>query len=274
MGVWNETEARRRYDEAIAARKRELQRQRDAASPVVGGAASLGSPPVARLGNMTLFDAGEEERRHRQLRLDEEKRRQEMENRRNTMAFPPPPGTPFGNSDSLIGLSTPVYSDTPKRIFPADDPEATMKVLSNVVSSRGFARQEFGKIYGALAPFYLDLAKARTHTDPILFRLFREPEHQAIMLAQLKIFSRADESQGWRDRLDRLESITSIFENAALREFEGYVLSTFPEPFVAFFSLQDCSPSKKIIFNHLYMWQTEILINSKVDMKLRILMAA
>ncbi|KAI5810183.1 exocyst complex component Sec10-domain-containing protein [Peziza echinospora] len=221
MGVWNETEARRRYDEAIAARKRELQRQREAASPVVGGAAGLGAPPVARLGNMTLFDAGEEERRHRQLRLDEEKRRQEMENRRNTMAFPPPPGTPFGNSDSLIGLSTPVYSDTPKRIFPADDPEATMKVLSNIVSSRGFARQEFGKIYGALAPFYLDLAKARTHTDPILFRLFREPEHQAIMLAQLKIFSRADESQGWRDRLDRLESITSIFENAALREFEG-----------------------------------------------------
>ena len=39
----------------------------------------------------------------------------------------------------------------------AVDPQAAVKVLANVRSIRGMARQEYGKVYGALAPFYYDL---------------------------------------------------------------------------------------------------------------------
>ena len=51
----------------------------------------------------------------------------------------------------------------------------------------------------------------------------RDPEQQAQMLAQLKIFAKSDFADGWYSRESRLESMIGIFENAVLREFEqGY----------------------------------------------------
>lgn len=106
---------------------------------------------------------------------------------------------------------------------PSKDPEALLKVLKTAQSVRGHARQEFGRVYGALAPFYYDLASARTHTDPIIFKVFRDPERQAQMLSNLVVFARCDWAQGWRQREDKLRSMVAIFEAAVLREFEqGY----------------------------------------------------
>ncbi|RPB24871.1 hypothetical protein L211DRAFT_837263 [Terfezia boudieri ATCC MYA-4762] len=216
MGIWNEEEARQRYEEAMAARKAERDQRR---ATSVAGPQGSGNDGMARPDSMTIFDAGEEERRQKAVQQDKERRRLEFEKRRNTMTLPSGITIQSAGSASLISMATPALAQSSPP--PIQGPGSILAVFDNIVSARGYARYEFGKIYGMLAPLYFNLAKARTHTDPILFRQFREPEEQAIMLAQLKIFARADSSQGWRDRLDRLESMTSIFENAALREFEG-----------------------------------------------------
>jgi recyclin-1 len=103
------------------------------------------------------------------------------------------------------------------------DPEALLNVFSMVRSIRGSARQEFGRIYAALAPFYYDLARSRSHMDPVIFRVYRDPEQQAQKLSHLQVFARSDWSQGWRQREEKLTTMVGIFENAVLREFEqGY----------------------------------------------------
>ncbi|KAK2073742.1 hypothetical protein P8C59_007994 [Phyllachora maydis] len=82
---------------------------------------------------------------------------------------------------------------------------------------------EYGKLYGALAPFYFDLVRAKTHTDPVVFRVFKDPERQAQMLTNLRVFARSDWSQGWQQREQKLDTMVAIFETAVLREFEqGY----------------------------------------------------
>ena len=239
MGVWNEQEARRRYDEAMAARRKEFQRRKDAETKAQGMVE--GGTQVARPESMTIFDAVQEEKTQRKAKEEEERRRVEVD-RRRTMGGPPMAaigGRPMVSLGELLedaggfaNMAAPIISTMAAPILPErlrqkpiqkQDVEAMLTVFASVVSARGYARQEYGRIHGALAPLYLNLASARTHTDPILFRKFREPEQQAIMLAQLRIFGRADSSYGWHDRLERLESMTSIFENAALREFEGYV---------------------------------------------------
>ncbi|SPQ21139.1 4ce2aee9-f633-4cda-a6bb-fda4632c6246 [Thermothielavioides terrestris] len=108
-------------------------------------------------------------------------------------------------------------------VDPSTDPEALLQVIKNARSVRGHARQEYGKIYGALAPFYFDLVRAKSHTDPLVFKVFRDPERQAQMLANLKTFAKSDWAQGCQKREEKLDSMTGIFESAVLREFEqGY----------------------------------------------------
>ncbi|KAK5654829.1 hypothetical protein OQA88_6865 [Cercophora sp. LCS_1] len=202
MGVWDEAEARRRFEEAIK-RKREL------ANRAAGGG---GKPPPAV--TTTLFDAAEEEKR-RQVLLQAQAQAQarqlgDLRDGFETMSVGGQQGTtrrPAGNA-----------ADDPSR-----DPEALLSVIKSTQSVRNHARQEYGRIYGALAPFYFDLAQAKTHTDPIVFKVFREPEKQAQMLANLVIFAKSDWAQGWRQREDKLNSMVGIFESAVLREFEqGY----------------------------------------------------
>ncbi|KAF4967603.1 hypothetical protein FZEAL_10518, partial [Fusarium zealandicum] len=106
---------------------------------------------------------------------------------------------------------------------PAEDPAAYLDVFKKTRSIRGGARQEYGKIYGALAPFYNDLVRAKSHADPIVFQAFRDPEKQAQMLANLQRFAKSDWAPGAPERDEKLSSMIGIFESAVLREFEqGY----------------------------------------------------
>ncbi|KAM3566566.1 hypothetical protein ARSEF4850_000421 [Beauveria asiatica] len=98
-----------------------------------------------------------------------------------------------------------------------------LDVFNNAKSIRGGARQEYGKIYGALAPFYFDIVKAKTHAEPIVFKAFRDPETQAQMLANLRKFAMSDWSSGCLAREAKLIYMMGIFEKAVVREFEqGY----------------------------------------------------
>ncbi|KAI2473730.1 exocyst complex component Sec10-like protein [Annulohypoxylon bovei var. microspora] len=191
MGCWNELEARRRFEEA-------MKRKRDAAArPNANGAPNLNA---GKQTNTTLFDAA----------LEEERRKAQEEK-----ALPPP-------ESRLDGFETlSLKPSQPKS--PYEDPTALLEVLKNIRSIRGHARQEYGKVYGALAPFYFDLARAKTHTEPIVFKVFRDPERQAQMLANLQVFGRSDWTQDFLQRESKLINMMTIFESAVLREFEqGY----------------------------------------------------
>lgn len=203
MGCWNDVEAKQRFEEAMR-RKVETQRaeeaQRPGAPPQESGAGlGIGGIEQPR-GSMTLFDA------------DEDIQRQSTEH------------TTRGRSSTLDkGFNdmtlTPTFTGAQAR-SPMIDPQAALKVISGVRSIRGRARQEYGKVFGALAPYYFDLARSRSHTDPVLFRTYRDPEQQAQMLAQLKTFAKSDYAQGWNQREEKIDTMTGIFENAVLREFE------------------------------------------------------
>lgn len=196
MGIWDEAAARQRFEEQMR-RKMEAQKAREAEETKrmgLGPANGLagGSMMRDRQGSLTLFDVGwEEQKQHRTV---EKKRAPSQELETKTLNGHIPRTT--------VDL---------------------LHVFDNYRSIRGSARLEYSKIYGALAPFYLDLARSRSHTDPRVFRSFRDPEHQAQMLSQLRVFARGDTTQGWQRREEKLESMIAVFENAVLREFEqGY----------------------------------------------------
>ncbi|CUS14548.1 unnamed protein product [Tuber aestivum] len=220
MGIWNEMEARRRFEDAMR-RRRAVQAARAAEEErkaLQNGPKTLNTGPAGRPsapgvgGSLTLFDAGEEDHRV-QVQREASIRRAELDAKRRTVA-----GTITEGID-LMNLAPLKPIDTPRPSMA--DPSSLLKVLPSIKSIRGFARHEFGKIYAALGPLYFDLAKAKTHTDPVVFRIYRDPEQQAQILGQLKVFAQCDTAHGWMDRLERLNLMIGIFENAALREFEG-----------------------------------------------------
>ncbi|ESZ98998.1 hypothetical protein SBOR_0656 [Sclerotinia borealis F-4128] len=217
MGVWNEGEARKRFED-ILRKKREMVRvsaEEDSKRIGIGvgvGGAGRGSGNIGgtRKTSTTLFDAGEEE-------LRQQRRSAEITSNSTR-------GLADGfETLSISGQGHMSMPPPPRNRTPMQDPETLLNVFAEVKSIRGSARHEYGKIYAALGPFYYDLARSRSHIDPVLFRVYRSPEQQAQMLAHLQVFSRSDWAQGWRQREERLITMTGIFETAVLREFEqGY----------------------------------------------------
>ncbi|KAF2015988.1 hypothetical protein BU24DRAFT_391324 [Aaosphaeria arxii CBS 175.79] len=204
MGCWNDQEARQRFDEAMR-RKVEAQRLKEAEDAKKTGVGVNGAEGERSV-STTLFDAGFEE---------------EMQRKSVDRKVRPRASTLDKGFDDMT-LSSPSSAVAGTRPFSLD-PNLALKVLSRVRSIRGMARQEYGRIYGALAPYYLDLARSRSHADPVLFRTYRDPEQQAHMLSQLKTFAKSDFAQGWSQREEKLDTMIGVFENAVLREFEqGY----------------------------------------------------
>lgn len=204
MGVWNEGEARKRFEEALNTRREimRIKHEEDAKRLGIGVNGNSGATKTST----TLFDAG----------LEEERRRKSVEASKAAV-------TTVDGFETLTLSSTAQPTQISASRAPMLDPEALLNVFTVVKSIRGSARKEYGRIYAALAPFYFDLARSRSHMDPVIFRVYRDPEQQAQMLAHLHIFSKSDWAQGWRQREEKLETMTGIFENAVLREFEqGY----------------------------------------------------
>ncbi|KAK3378044.1 exocyst complex component Sec10-domain-containing protein [Podospora didyma] len=221
MGCWDEAEARRRFEDAMK-RRRELAARAAAATapatasptartPTVGGVVSgQPTPSLSFVSSTTLFDASVEEERQKQM----QQKQHILEVRDGFETLSVSGAVPSPRSATIPPVS---------QADPSQDPEALLQVIKNVKSVRGHARQEYGKIYGAVAPFYFDLVKARTHTDPIVFQVFRDPERQAQMLANMRVFAKSDWAAGSQQREDKLGTMIGIFESAVLREFEqGY----------------------------------------------------
>jgi recyclin-1 len=209
MGVWNDGEARQRFDEVMkrkvdAQRAREAQEAKRTGSDLSGSMNGHGDGGRRHAGSVTLFDAGVEEARYKSS-LD--KPRSPIHKRRETLTD--------GFNELSISPATPTGTATAPL-----DATAALTALARVRSIRGHARQEFGKIYAALGPLYNNLVKSRNQSDSLVFRTYRDPEQQAQILSQLKQFSQCDHSEGWADRETKLDSTIGAFENAVLREFQ------------------------------------------------------
>ncbi|KXJ93142.1 exocyst complex component Sec10-like protein [Microdochium bolleyi] len=197
MGLWNEAEARQRLEDAMRRRREAAERAQAAAAAAAGSSnAAHGHGPGRQPASTTLFDAS----------VEEERQKKQAENA----------------SKLADGFETLTTTSSPTRTS-FKDPAEILDVFKQVKSVRGHAREEYGKVYGALAPFYFDLARATSHTEPIVFKAFRDPEGQARMLFNLNTFRHSDWSSGWLEREERLRTMIVLFESAVLREFEqGY----------------------------------------------------
>ncbi|KAF2480634.1 exocyst complex component Sec10-like protein [Neohortaea acidophila] len=200
LRVWNEAEARQRVEEAMK-RKAEAQRVREADEAKRTGVHLQGSVNGIAGGGVTLFDAGVEETRYKRSL---EQQHPHLPPARKMLAD--------GFDELAISPSSPTGN--------VWDAHQALTILTQVRSIRGRARQEFGKVYGTLAPLYLNLVRSKRHSDATVFRIFRDPDQQAKILAALKQFARCDDSGDWQDREQKLDTIIAVFETAVLREFE------------------------------------------------------
>ena len=209
MGCWNEAEARKRVEEGMRKRGHKLNAGEQNPSVKAGtktSAVGVDGTGETRPPSITLFDAGLEEERNKQIGA----------------------GTPKDQLNGLadgfdaIGLSS--GTSSANVATSAGDPTLALKILSTVRSTRGSAKREYARVYAVLSPFYLDLARCRSATDPVIFSSYREPEQQAQMLAQLKAFSKSDTAQGSIQREEKLDEVFQAFEKAVIREFEQSVL--------------------------------------------------
>lgn len=211
MGAWNEAEARQRVEDAMK-RKTEAQlaKQNDAGTRT-NQHGSVHGAGRRHNGSVTLFDAGVEEEK---VRRSLESPQTPQQKKRATLA------------DGFDELTVSGSPTSPTKGSSHIDAHFALQVFKRVRSIRGYARQEFGKIYGALGPLYFDIAQSKGHSDALIFRTYRDPEQQAQILSNLKRFAQCDISAGWAQREARLDSMIGVFENAVLREFEqGYTAS-------------------------------------------------
>lgn len=202
MGCWDEGEARKRAEAARRKRsesqkmlyEEEAKRAGIGVNGTVNG--SDGLDGRARGQSVTLFDAASEAEKG-----------------------PAVPSASLSDGFDAIALS----SVKPTVAFPPYKPmdnASKLKIFSQSRSMRGYGKEAYGKIYGALAPFYNDALRSRTHTDAIIFRTYRDPDHQAQMLSNLLRFGNSDMAQGWRQREQKLRDLVDAFETAVSREFE------------------------------------------------------
>lgn len=193
MGVWNEEEARRAAEEEINQRREAIQRAKQEA--VLGRSITNGAT--------TLFDADVEGRIIGALAV-----------------------TPFTTGVGLLDDTPEAFGEFQSVSSAAEKPVDTfspLRVLSSVLSRRGQARSEFGKVYATLAPLYIDLANSNSIDDAAIFRHRRQPEEQAKLLKVLERFGRAKAVDEWTRCQKRIRWITEAFERQILTDFEKCV---------------------------------------------------
>lgn len=201
MGCWSENEARKRAEAARRKRSETLHNlQQEEVKRVGIGVNGTGGAEQPVRSTVTLFDAQDEGQGASHVNGD----------------APKTAVVELNDGFDAIDLT---HKERPVS-YKAQDNTSKLKILNQVRSLRGYARQEYGKIYAALAPFYLDAVRCENHTQAIVFRTYRDPDQQAQMLYNMTKFSSSDISQGWLQRKEKFEAVLGAFENAVTREFE------------------------------------------------------
>lgn len=116
-----------------------------------------------------------------------------------------------------LAVSTPY---TPPYSASSSEPNP-ITPFDNVHCEYGKAKATYAAVYQNLAPFYYDMVAGGAFQEPLLFRLFDQPEYQARALVNLKRLALSlGDNEAEDENRDQLASLTETFENAALREFE------------------------------------------------------
>lgn len=195
MGAWNEEDAKRALEEEITRRKKAIQRANEEAA--LGRAVTNGSTTT------TLFDVNIERKKLEGFPVASMKQTNDLLDFR----FEGPEA--FGEFQSVSGRK-----DEKMDIF------APLNILSSVVSRRGQARSEFGKVYAVLAPLYIDLANSSDPDRSMAFQHRERPEERAKLLNVLELFGRAKAVDNWTTFQRQITWITETFERQMLDEFE------------------------------------------------------
>jgi recyclin-1 len=190
MGVWNEEAARKAVEEELM-HKRDIEK-RAKEEAVLGR-------PVMTPDTTTIFDAALE------------KRKLDPFGNEDLLDFQPDSPEAFGEFQSVS-----VESPAPSPI----EPVLPLKILSSVVSRRGQARQEFGRVYEVLSPLFVELGNANSLEEAAAFRHWRKPEEQAKLLHAVTIFGRSASVDNWTKCQKRIAWITETFEREMIIEFE------------------------------------------------------
>ena len=205
MGCWDEREARRRRAETLH-NLREKGTKKEGIG-VNGTVIPTGDGTNARRGGSMLFDAAPPAA---QTRADQ----------------PTNEGLEaLGDGFDAVDLAPVVDVHEPPLSPRVKEPATRLTILKHVRSVRGQARREYGKVYSALAPVYLDAVQAQNHAQAKVFRTYRDPDQQAQMLSNLTRFANSDMSEGWSTRKGKLAALVAAFESAVTREFEQAVSS-------------------------------------------------
>jgi recyclin-1 len=189
MGVWNEEEAISFAEEELLQKKENEKKAREEAA--LGRQISAGDPT-------TLFDVAIERKKFEggdllDLQVDGQEA--------------------FGEFQSVSTES------------PISPIEAMLpwKVLESVVSRRGQARYEFGRVYAVLAPLYVSLGNAESLEDVAVFQHRKKLEEQASILRVLELFGLSRSVNTWYKCQKRIAWLMETFERQMITEFEEYV---------------------------------------------------
>ncbi|KAI1621465.1 exocyst complex component Sec10-domain-containing protein [Exophiala viscosa] len=143
-----------------------------------------------------------------------------VQRRHSSLLSPLRPRQAAADGFDVAELATPRALISPG--LPVDPAEA-LSVFQRVKSVRGQARQEYGRIYRLLAPYYIDLYSASQPMGSRIFKDFSVPEQQAQLLANVRTFSASDFSPESGSRARRIMETVERFDTAALLEFrQGY----------------------------------------------------
>ena len=136
-----------------------------------------------------------------------------------THQSPPNHESHTGDGFDAVPLSSDAFTN-PQSPFKPQEPLSRLSIFSLVRSIRGQARQEYGKLHAALNMFYYNAVASNDHTTAMVFRVYRDPDHQAQMLANLMRFANSDTAQGWHKRQEKLRGLAGAFETAVAHELE------------------------------------------------------
>ncbi|KAL8685661.1 MAG: hypothetical protein Q9218_007624 [Villophora microphyllina] len=208
LGCWNEAEARKRAEAAWRKRAGSQglphEEQAERAGIGVNGTSKTGpggrDKRKSRKGSDTSWQ---------QVELRVNGQREDALDRKT------------GTTDGFDPVSlSPNVSTDPTSSTTSQDPLSRLAIFSHVRSIRGQARQEYGNIHRALNVYYDDAIACRDHTTATVFKVYRDPNHQARMLANLLRFADSDIAQGWQERQEKIHGLVDTFERAVAQEFE------------------------------------------------------
>jgi hypothetical protein len=199
MGAWNEDDARKAAEEEFHREREAWNRARQ--ESVLGRTVSNGT------GSTTIFDLNVESKKVMPVTPVKPMTGDLLD----FSQFDSPEA--FGDFQSVsVEPEGPVVQSTV-------DP---LSVLSMVVSRRWEARSEFGIVYAALAPLYLDLVNSNSTDESKVFGQRESPEEQAKLLKILELFGKSRSVPDWTRCQKRMTWITETFERQMMTEFEKY----------------------------------------------------